>query len=251
MRDVSASRFSQERPPLLDVEGLRVAYGKANVLHGVTFRVGAGEFVSVLGRNGAGKSTTVHALSGLIPKRAGSVRFDGTDVTGWTPRALVRAGLVQVLQGHRIFPSLTVEDNILIGAAAAGRRPTRAELAEIYEIFGEIADRRRQPASGLSGGQQQILAVAQGMIACPRLLILDEPSLGLAPVVVDRILGVGAQLRSKGVSILLIEQLVDKALAHSDRCYLMETGRMVYEATPERLVGNDVLHRAFLGGHVA
>ena len=244
-------REAPDPSPLLAVNGLVAAYGKAEVLHGVTFHVGRGEFVSILGRNGAGKSTTVCALSGLLPKRAGSVHFAGADVTLSSPRALVRAGLIQVLQGHRVFPSLTVEDNLTVAAAAAGQRATRSHLADIYGVFSEIADKRHQLAAGLSGGQQQILAVAQGMIAQPRLLILDEPSLGLAPIVVDRILSVMAQLRRQGVAILLIEQLFDKALAHSDRCYLMETGRMVHEATSPELVGNDVLHRAFLGGHVA
>lgn len=237
-------------PVLLEVDELHVAYGKAEVLHGVTFRVHAGEFVSILGRNGAGKSTTVHALSGLIGKRSGRVGFAGVDVTHRSAAEIVRAGMIQVLQGHRIFPSLSIESNILIGSYSAGAQAGRARLEEIYQTFPELAAKRRLPAAGLSGGQQQILAVAQGVIASPKLLILDEPSLGLGPLVIERILEIATKLRQAGVAILLIEQLVDKALSRSDHCYLMETGRMVFDAPAAELVGSEALHQAFLGGHM-
>ena len=161
---------------LLEVSDLHVAYGKAEVVHGTSLTVAAGEFVALLGRNGAGKSTTLHAVSGLIPKRGGQVRFDGQDITNATPRDIVRAGLVQVLEGHRVFHPLTVEDNLLIGTYARSKHGDRSKLQAMYDLFPEMAERRHQPASRLSGGQQQILAVAQGIIAEPRLLILDEPS---------------------------------------------------------------------------
>jgi branched-chain amino acid transport system ATP-binding protein len=235
--------------PLLEIDGLEVAYGKAQVVHGVSLRVGKGEFVTLLGRNGAGKSTTLHAASGLIGKLGGSIRFDGRDITHSSPRDIVRAGLVQVLEGHRVFAPLTVEDNLLIGTYAHHPRGDRSLLPRIYELFPEMAERRRQTASRLSGGQQQILAVAQGMIAQPRLLILDEPSGGLAPLVVDRILDVARALTADGVAVLLVEQLVEKALAHADRCYLMEAGKMVHEAEASTVLGSEMLHRAFLGGH--
>src|SRR3984957_4006825 len=231
---------------LLEIADLHVAYGKAEVVHGVSLTVAAGEFVTLLGRNGAGKSTTLHAMSGLIPKR-GRVRFADQDITNATPRDIVRAGLVQVLEGHRVFHPLTVEDNLLIGTYARARRGDRSKLPAIYDLFPEMAERRGQPASRLSGGQQQILAVAQGIIAEPRLLILDEPSGGLAPMVVDRILDVARNLCSTGVAILLVEQLVEKALAHADRCYLMTTGRIVHEGPAKELAGSDVLHSAYLG----
>ena len=233
--------------PLLEIEDLHVAYGKAEVVHGVSLIVGEGEFVTLIGRNGAGKSTTLHATSGLIAKRRGRIRFAGQDVTGATPRDIVRAGLVQVLEGHRVFHPLTVEDNLLIGTYARAPRGDRSRLQAMYTLFPELAERRHQFASRLSGGQQQILAVAQGIIAEPRLLILDEPSGGLAPMVIDRILDVATALARDGVAILLVEQLVEKALAHADRCYLMATGRIVHEGPAKELAGSDILHSAYLG----
>jgi branched-chain amino acid transport system ATP-binding protein len=233
---------------LLEVEDLHVAYGKAEVVHGASLSVAEGEFTAILGRNGAGKSTTLHAVSGLIDKRAGQVRFAGQDITTASPRDIVRAGLVQVLEGHRVFHPLTVEDNLLIGTYARNKRGDRSKLDAMYGLFPELAERRQQPASRLSGGQQQILAVAQGIIAEPRLLILDEPSGGLAPLVIDRILDVARSLSRDGVAILLVEQLVEKALAHADRCYLMATGRIVHEGLAKDLVGSDILHSAYLGG---
>jgi branched-chain amino acid transport system ATP-binding protein len=233
---------------LLEVEGLDVAYGKAEVVHGTSLTVGEGEFVALLGRNGAGKSTTLHAISGLIAKRGGKIRFAGQDITNATPRDIVRAGLVQVLEGHRVFHTLTVEDNLLIGTYARAPRGNRSKLDAMYALFPELAERRQQLASRLSGGQQQILAVAQGIIAEPRLLMLDEPSGGLAPLVIDRILDVAGTLARDGVAILLVEQLVEKALAHASRCYLMATGRIVHQGLAKELAGSDVLHSAYLGG---
>jgi branched-chain amino acid transport system ATP-binding protein len=234
--------------PLLEIKDLHVAYGKAEVVHGASLTIGEGEFVTLLGRNGAGKSTTLHAASGLITKRGGTVRFANQDITHATPRDIVRAGLVQVLEGHRVFHPLTVEDNLLIGTYARAPRGDRSKLDAMYALFPELAERRRQPASRLSGGQQQILAVAQGIIAQPRLLILDEPSGGLAPLVIDRILDVAKALARSGVAILLVEQLVEKALAHADRCYLMATGRIVHEGLAKDLAGSEILHSAYLGG---
>ncbi|HEX4986632.1 MAG TPA: ABC transporter ATP-binding protein [Burkholderiales bacterium] len=237
--------------PLLKIEGLHVAYGKAEVVHGVSLEVRNGEFTVVLGRNGAGKSTILHAASGLIPKKAGRVEFDGRDLTDATPRDIVRAGIVQVLEGHRVFTTLSVEDNLLIGTYARCPRGDRSKLARIYELFPELGEKRSEPASRLSGGQQQILAVAQGVIGEPRLLVLDEPSAGLAPLVIDRILDVAAQLCGQGMAILLVEQLVEKALRHADYCYLVETGRIAAAGTPGQIQGSDVLHKTYLGGHAA
>jgi branched-chain amino acid transport system ATP-binding protein len=235
---------------LLEVEDLHVAYGKAEVVHGTSLTVDEGEFVALLGRNGAGKSTTLHAISGLIAKRGGRIRFAGQDITSATPRDIVRAGLVQVLEGHRVFHTLTVEDNLLIGTYARAPHGDRSKLDAMYALFPELAERRQQLASRLSGGQQQILAVAQGIIAEPRLLMLDEPSGGLAPLVIDRILDVASALARDGVAILLVEQLVEKALAHASRCYLMATGRIVHEGLAKELAGSDILHSAYLGAGV-
>lgn len=236
---------------LLAVEDLHVAYGKAHVVHGVSFSVRAGEFVVLLGRNGAGKTTILHALSGLIPKLAGKVTFAGRDITRTAPREIVQAGLLQVLEGHRVFTSLTVEDNLLIGAAARSKPDLRATIEELYEEFPEIADKRHQQASRLSGGQQQILAVAQGIVADPTLLMLDEPSAGLAPIVVDRILSYAAKLAKTGVAILLVEQLVEKALKHADFGYLLETGAIGGEGRASELGDSELLRRVYLGGHSA
>ena len=237
--------------PLLKVENLHVAYGKAEVVHGISLEVRQGEFAVVLGRNGAGKSTTLHAISGLVPKKAGRVEFDGRDLSDATPRDIVRTGVVQVLEGHRVFTTLTVEDNLLIGTYARNPGGDRAKLARIYDMFPELREKRNDPASRLSGGQQQILAVAQGVIGEPRLLILDEPSAGLAPLVIDRILAVAAELCKGGMAILLVEQLVEKALRHANYCYLVETGRIAAAGTPKEIQASDVLHQTYLGGHAA
>jgi len=237
--------------PLLKVDNLRVAYGKAEVVHGISLEVRNGEFTVMLGRNGAGKSTTLHAISALIPKKSGTVEFDGRDLSNASPRDIVRAGIVQVLEGHRVFTTLTVEDNLLIGTYARSPGGDRGKLARIYELFPEMKDKRDDLASRLSGGQQQILAVAQGVIGEPRLLILDEPSAGLAPLVIDRILSVAAELCRGGMAILLVEQLVEKALRHANYCYLFETGRVAAAGTPTEIQASDVLHQTYLGGHAA
>jgi branched-chain amino acid transport system ATP-binding protein len=234
--------------PLLKVDNLHVAYGKAEVVHGISLEVRNGEFTVLLGRNGAGKSTTLHAISGLIPKKSGRVEFDGRDLSNATPRDIVRAGVVQVLEGHRVFTTLTVEDNLLIGTYARNPHGERSKLGRIYELFPELKAKRNDPASRLSGGQQKILAVAQGVIGEPRLLILDEPSAGLAPMVIDRILSVAAELCKNGMAILLVEQLVEKALRHAGYCYLVETGRIAAAGTPKGIQASDVLHQTYLGG---
>jgi branched-chain amino acid transport system ATP-binding protein len=233
---------------LLQVEDLHVAYGKAEVVHGVSFDVRAGEFVVLLGRNGAGKSSILHAISGLIPKRMGRVVFEGRDLSNATPRDIVRSGVVQVLEGHRVFETLSVEDNLLIGTYARTPHGDRSKLARIYELFPELAERRHQLASRLSGGQQQILAVAQGIIGEPRLLVLDEPSVGLAPIVVDRILDVASSLCRDGLAILLVEQLVEKALRHAHYGYLIETGRVAGAASATELRESETIKEVYLGG---
>jgi branched-chain amino acid transport system ATP-binding protein len=238
-----------DRPALLEVERLRVAYGSAEVVRGVSFEVREGEFVALLGRNGAGKSTLLHAISGLIPKRGGRVGFAGRDVTAASPRAIVRAGLIQVLEGHRVFTTLTVEDNLLIGSTAPTGRARRSSLERAYTLFPELAERRHQPAARLSGGQQQILAVAQGIIGEPKLLVLDEPSAGLAPLVIERILDVATTLCREGTAVLLVEQLVDKALRHAHFAYLLETGSIGGAGPPDSIRGSEALRRVYLGDH--
>lgn len=242
-------RTHESAPILLEVSGLQVAYGKAQVVHGVDLRVHQGEFVVMLGRNGAGKTSMLHAVAGLIPKQAGRVTFQGQDISSADARTTVRAGINVVLEGHRVFTGLTVEDNLLLGTYATHRHGDRSRLPRIYELFPELAEKRLQPASRLSGGQQQILAVAQGVIAQPALLILDEPSGGLAPMVVDRILTVAKDLTRTGMAVLLVEQLVKEALRFADYCYLIETGHIGGEGTPTQVQAGELIQRIYLGGH--
>lgn len=237
------------RETLLAVEDLHVAYGKAEVVHGASFTVGRGEFVVMLGRNGAGKSTILNAFSGLVPSRRGRVVLDGQDLSAASARARVQAGIVPVLEGHRVFTSLSVEDNLLVGTYARSARGDRRKLPAIYDTFPELAERRNLQASRLSGGQQQILAVAQGIIAEPRLLLLDEPSGGLSPILVDRILAVSHALCVTGVAVLLVEQLVEKALSYADYGYLVDSGRVVGRGTPAALHEGSQLELVYLGGN--
>jgi branched-chain amino acid transport system ATP-binding protein len=202
----------------------------------------------LLGRNGAGKSTILHAVSALIPKKAGRIVFKGQDISALEPRAIVRAGIVNVLEGHRVFTQLTVEDNLLIGTYANKSSGDRSKLDRVYDLFPEMRAACHQLASRLSGGQQQILAVAQGIIADPQLLILDEPSSGLAPIVIDRILTVAKELCATGISILLVEQLVKEALKYADYCYLVETGQVGGHGTPDEVQAGELIHRIYLGG---
>ena len=242
------SNIRVDAPVLLEVTDLRVAYDKAEVVHGVNFQVREGEFVVLLGRNGAGKSTMLHASAGLIPKKTGKVTFAGIDITNADTRTIARQGLVSVLEGHRVFTSLTVEDNLLLGTYANHSHGDRSRLEEIYTLFPEIGERRQQLASRLSGGQQQILAVAQGMISHPKLLILDEPSGGLAPLVVHRILSVAKELAHSGIAILLVEQLVKEALQVADYCYLIEAGTIGGEGTVADIQKGELIRQIYLGG---
>jgi len=216
--------------PLLSVAALESGYGKIRVLHGIDFQVAAGEVVALLGPNGAGKSTMLRALSGLLPVNAGYVRFDGRDMTNATPREAARAGLVHVIEGHRVFTQISVTDNLLLAGYDLSRGERTARIEEALSFFPEIAAKRHERGGALSGGQQQMLTVAQGLVRRPRLLMLDEPSAGLSPVLVDRVLDVIAQLRKQGTAVLLVEQLLEKALATADRVYALVQGHVVLEA---------------------
>jgi branched-chain amino acid transport system ATP-binding protein len=215
---------------LLAVRGLQAGYGKIGVLHGVDLSIGAGERVALLGPNGAGKTTLLRALSGLLFWSDGSVQFDGHDLRGVAPREIARAGLVHVIEGHRVFTQLSVTDNLLLAGYDLARGERAARVDEALSFFPEIAAKRHERGGALSGGQQQMLAVAQGLVRRPRLLMLDEPSAGLSPMLVDRVLSVAASLRERGTAILLVEHLIDKALAWADRVYAMARGRIALEA---------------------
>jgi branched-chain amino acid transport system ATP-binding protein len=216
--------------PLLSVAALESGYGKIRVLHGIDFQVAAGEVVALLGPNGAGKSTMLRALSGLLPVTAGYVRFGGRDMTNATPREAARAGLVHVIEGHRVFTQISVTDNLLLAGYDLSRGERAARIEEALAFFPEIAAKRHERGGALSGGQQQMLTVAQGLVRRPRLLMLDEPSAGLSQVLVDRVLDVIAQLRKQGTAVLLVEQLLEKALATADRVYGLVQGHVVLEA---------------------
>ena len=215
--------------PLLDITDLSTGYGKIGVIRGIDLKIGAGEVVALLGPNGAGKTTLLRAVSGLLPW-SGSVRFAGRDLAGASPRDTVKAGIAHVIEGHRVFTQLTVSDNLLLAAYDLLRGERDARVEEALGLFPEIAAKRYERAAALSGGQQQILAVAQGLIRRPRLLMLDEPSAGLSPVLVDRVLVVVRRLRETGTAVLLVEQLIEKALALADRVYALARGSIVLEA---------------------
>jgi branched-chain amino acid transport system ATP-binding protein len=234
------------RDPLLEVSGLSAGYGKIGVLRGIDLTVGAGEAVALLGPNGAGKTTLLRAISGLLP-RTGRVSFAGKDMTGAGPRETVGAGLVHVVEGHRVFTQLSVFDNLLLAGYGMPRQALAAQVEEALAFFPEIAAKRYDRAGTLSGGQQQMLAVAQGLVRRPRLLMLDEPSAGLSPVLVDRVLAAVARLREAGTAVLLVEQLIEKALAAADRVYALARGSIVLEARTDEADIPDRLEHAYFG----
>jgi branched-chain amino acid transport system ATP-binding protein len=236
--------------PLLTVVGLAAGYGKITVLHGVDLTIRPGEIVALLGPNGAGKTTLLRAVSGLLPW-TGEVTFAGRDLSGLSPREIARRGLVHVVEGHRVFTQLSVTDNLLLAGYDLPRSQRTARVEEALAHFPEIAGKRNDRAGALSGGQQQMLAVAQGLVRRPRLLMLDEPSAGLSPVLVDRVLSVGATLRDQGTAVLLVEQLVEKALRLADRVYAMAQGRVVMEAATSEPDLPHRLERAYFGQDVA
>ncbi len=232
---------------LLTVRGLAAGYGAIRVLQQIDLVMQAGEVVAVVGPNGAGKSTLLKALSGMLPKTGGTVTFAGQDITRCTPRACGRLGLVHVIEGHRVLPSLTVEENLLLAALdqpAAGRR---ARVEEACRVFPEIAGMRALRAGTLSGGQQQMLVIAQGIVRHPRLLLLDEPSAGLAPILIDRVLEVVAEFRARGTAVLVVEQAVEKVLRIADRAYVLVHGRIVLDTDAQSARAPGVLERAYLG----
>ncbi len=233
---------------LLTVTNLSAGYGAIRVLQQVGLSVGAGEVVALVGPNGAGKSTLLKALSGMIPKTGGRVILGGQDVTRFTTQACGRLGLVHVIEGHRVLPSLTVEENLLLAALDRPASARRSRAEEAYRLFPEIAEKRGLRAGTLSGGQQQMLVIAQGIVRQPRLLLLDEPSAGLAPVLISRVLEVVAALRTKGTAVLLVEQAVEKALQIADRVYAMVHGQIVLDTDAPSARAPGVLERAYLGG---
>lgn len=232
---------------MLAVEGLKCAYGRIEVLHGIDLEVRQGEIVALVGANGAGKTTLLRTLSGVHPAFAGRIVFEGADVTYAKPHARVRAGIVQVPEGRQIFAPLSVEDNLRLGGFRRSSGTPAKDIERIYGLFPILGEKRRLPAGGLSGGQQQMLAVGRAMMAAPRLLLLDEPSMGLAPVIVAQIFDVIRQLAREGVTILLVEQNAQAALSIASRGYVLETGGIALTGTGEALLKDESVRRAYLG----
>jgi branched-chain amino acid transport system ATP-binding protein len=233
---------------LLEVLHVAVAYGDAPAVWDVSLDVREGELVSVLGPNGAGKTTLVNTIAGLLRARAGTLRFAGVDLTAVPAHLVCRHGIALVPEGRRLFAPMTVEENLEIGCYRREARPARAEgLARVYALFPILAARRRQRAGSLSGGQQQMLAIGRALMARPRLLLLDEPSLGLAPAVVDQMFGIIRAIHDEGVAVLLVEQNVVRALAIADRAYVLEEGRIVADGAPAALRAHARIQEAYLG----
>jgi len=235
---------------LLSIQGLEVGFGGVRVLHGIDIDVEAGALVAIVGANGAGKTTLLRALSRLLPLQAGSIRFDGRDLGGMAPHHVTRMGLVHVPQGRQIIPTLSVEDNLLIGA---GSLPglTRADIASRLEgefaRFPVLRERRRIPGGSLSGGEQQMLAVSRALMMRPRVLMLDEPSLGLAPQIITGIFSALRALAASGVTVLLVEQVAFAALKIADHGYVLQTGRIVMSGPPAQLLQDPALISRYLG----
>jgi branched-chain amino acid transport system ATP-binding protein len=232
---------------LLEVERLTGGYGAVRVLHGLDFTVDVGEVVVILGANGAGKTTTLRALSGVLDAK-GNVRFDGRDVLGRKTEQVAAAGVAHVPQGRGTITDLTVEENLRLGAYTRRDREVDADLDRWYGVFPRLADRRRQTAGGMSGGEQQMLAIARALMARPKLVLLDEPSLGLAPIVTQELFNtLGTLNREQGISMLVVEQNASLALGIANRGYVLETGSIVASGSASELEANDDVRRAYLG----
>lgn len=229
---------------ILDVADLHGYYGKSHVLQGVALTVGEGELVTLLGRNGAGKSTTLKAIAGVVTPRGGQVRFRGKDIAGQPPHRIAAQGLCLVPEHRGIFKLLTVEENLKLGA----RRDSPWQLADIYRIFPRLHERRRNGGANLSGGEQQMLAIGRALMARPRVLLLDEPSMGLAPIIVQEIFRILRTINAEGLTIFLVEQNVRQALKIAQHGYVLETGEIVLADSGKNLLGNPRVLEAYLGG---
>jgi len=245
---------------MLELENIHTFYGDSHVLNGVSLRIGSGETVALLGRNGAGKSTTVASIIGFAPPRSGSVRFAGTELVGLAPHSIARLGIGLVPQGRGVFPSLTVRENLTLAARRRPRSPAehRPEeppvavreawtLEAVFARFPRLKERQKSYGDQLSGGEQQMLAIARALMLNPRLILMDEPSEGLAPMVVREIGSMILELKQSGVPLLLVEQNLSLALNIVDRVYVMNKGTIVFEGTPQALLANEALHRQYLG----
>ena len=233
---------------MLKVDGIHVYYGSIHAVKGVSFEVGEGEIVTLIGANGAGKSTVLNTVSGLLHPRTGSVCFMDQDLRGVPPHKVVERGLAQVPEGRRIFLQMTVEENLEMGAYTQPKSSVAPGVADVYKRFPRQEERRSQVAGTLSGGEQQMLAMGRALMSRPRLLMLDEPSMGLAPLLVEQIFEIIRELHAAGTTILLVEQNAQAALSVADRAYVLETGRVSLSGTGAELMASDQVRRAYLGG---
>jgi len=234
---------------MLEVKDLQVYYGVICALKGISFHVNEGEIVSLIGANGAGKTTTMQSIIGILPKKSGTVLFEGNDITKTPCHKIVKSGMTQVPEGRRIFQELTVYENLLMGAyTVKDQQKFKADLETIYGRFPRLAERRNQIAGTFSGGEQQMLAMSRALMCHPRLLMLDEPSMGLSPLLVDQVFEIIKDINRDGTTILLVEQNAGKSLAISDRAYVMETGSIVLAGTGAELAASEKVRKAYLGG---
>jgi branched-chain amino acid transport system ATP-binding protein len=233
---------------LLEIAGLCAGYGDVPVLRGIDLSIPAGSITALIGANGAGKTTLLRAISGIIPTEAGTIHYDGENIVGMPPQDIVRAGLVQVPEGRRLFPDMTVKENLLVGSSSPVARPKREEnLATVFELFPKVRERGAQLAGTLSGGEQQMVAIARALMASPRLLLLDETSLGLAPIVVDEIFVAVRRLVAQGLTILVVEQNTALALEVADHGYVLEQGHFAIHGAAASLAADPRVKRAYLG----
>ncbi len=232
--------------PILTLDSVHTYYGESHVLHGVSLKVQKGSVVALLGRNGMGKTTTIHSIIGITPPRRGTIAYNGRDITGLQAYQIARAGIGFIPQGHRVFSSLSVEENLTV-AAKPDRRGEGWTLDDVYSLFPVLAQRRQFRGNLLSGGEQQMLAIGRALMTNPDLLLMDEPSEGLAPLTVQNLIAVINQLHEKGLSILLVEQNLPMAIAVADYVYILNKGEVVYAAEPSELSKNEAVLTAYLG----
>ena len=233
---------------MLELRNVNTFYGNIQALRDVNIRINEGEIVTLIGANGAGKSTTLKTISGLLRTRTGEIMFDGQDIRTTAPHRIVGMGLAHVPEGRRVFLSMTVEENLEMGAFTRPVLGVSASLADVYQRFPRLQERRRQVAGTLSGGEQQMLAMGRALMSRPRLLMLDEPSMGLAPILVEQVFDIIRELHEAGTTILLVEQNARMALSIADRGYVLETGSVVLEGTGAELMQSDAVKKAYLGG---
>ena len=233
---------------MLEVKDLYVSYGMIAALKGISFEVNEGEVIALIGANGAGKTTTLHTLTGLLHAKSGSITFDGKDLTKTPAHKIVEMGIAHVPEGRRIFQNLTVLDNLKLGAFTRKDKAGIAkDIEEVYELFPRLAERKTQIAGTLSGGEQQMLAMGRALMSKPKIVVMDEPSMGLSPLLVSKIFEIIEMIRERGTTVLLVEQNAKKALAISDRAYVLETGKIVLSGDAHELMNNDSVKKAYLG----